>query len=119
MADAAEVDGEEEEEVVEFEEGCPECKKCPSWRTSLDGNLCRHGHTPDGVLRSDSVFRRVQRTEIQTDFRIAEKRLWCAACGADCRTAQGNDNPVAELQPITKPVDLDGYDAADNKHSAA
>ena len=29
MADAAEVDGEEEEEVVEFEEGCPECKKCP------------------------------------------------------------------------------------------
>ena len=29
MADTAEVDGEEEEEVVEFEEGCPECKKCP------------------------------------------------------------------------------------------
>ena len=29
MADANEVDGEEEEEVVEFEEGCPECKKCP------------------------------------------------------------------------------------------
>ena len=29
MADAKEVDGEEEEEVVEFEEGCPECKKCP------------------------------------------------------------------------------------------
>ena len=28
MADAAEVDG-EEEEVVEFEEGCPECQKCP------------------------------------------------------------------------------------------
>ena len=29
MADAKEIDGEEEEEVVEFEEGCPECKKCP------------------------------------------------------------------------------------------
>ena len=29
MADAKEIEGEEEEEVVEFEEGCPECKKCP------------------------------------------------------------------------------------------
>lgn len=29
MADATEIDGEEEEEVAEFEEGCPECKKCP------------------------------------------------------------------------------------------
>ena len=29
MADAKVIDGEEEEEVVEFEEGCPECKKCP------------------------------------------------------------------------------------------
>ena len=29
MANAKEIDGEEEEEVVEFEEGCPECKKCP------------------------------------------------------------------------------------------
>jgi chemotaxis protein MotB len=29
MADTKEIDGEEEEEVVEFEEGCPECKKCP------------------------------------------------------------------------------------------
>jgi chemotaxis protein MotB len=29
MAGAKEIDGEEEEEVVEFEEGCPECKKCP------------------------------------------------------------------------------------------
>ena len=33
MADAAEVDGEEEEEVVEFEEGCPECPNITSSNT--------------------------------------------------------------------------------------
>ena len=51
---------------------------------ALDGHLCRYGNAAYGILRSYSVIRGIQRSQIQADLGLVEERLWCTAGRADC-----------------------------------
>ncbi len=65
------------------------------------------------------VIRRIQRTEIQTDFGVFEERVWCAARGTDRRTTERHHCTVTEFQPVAGAIRHPGHDAADNRYHQA